>query len=414
MTTSNDGAPTGDDGEPTGQPVLPPEGGQPTRTPMIARIKALLLTPRTEWPAIEAEQASVAALFSGYAMLLALVPAVASFLRNGVLGYGIMGLHIRGSIASALALAVGQYFTALIGVALIAFVIAFTAPLFGGISTRASAFRLAIYSATASWLAALFILIPGLSVLGLLGLYSAYLLYTGLGPVMKVPQDRAIPLTAIIVVIGVLLSVLMSTLMLPISGLFAGLTADTEKAITVSSDERPGEHVTVTLDSDKIKEASEKLAAAGKGEGVAKPVDPAGLKALLPAAIAGYQRGAIQSESSSAAGIGGSEASANYSANGRQVSIKLTDMAAMGALTGLGAALNVRHEEEKDGGFERTRTENGQIVSEKWDAASHSGEYSRSVANRFMISVNGEAESFDQLKAMGEAIDARALAALAR
>ena len=47
---------------------------------LVARVKAILLTPRTEWPVIEGEPATVASLYTGYIIPLAAIPAVASFI----------------------------------------------------------------------------------------------------------------------------------------------------------------------------------------------------------------------------------------------------------------------------------------------------------------------------------------------
>ena len=81
---------------------------------------------------------------------------------------------------------------------------------------------------------------------------------------------------------------------------------------------------------------------------------------------------------------------------------------------GIGAALNVNQEKEDASGFERTRTENGGMVQEKWNTESKRGQYTHMVGGRFMVSVEGDADSFDQLKAMASGINMRSLAALAK
>lgn len=395
-------------------PERMPGAPTPNASGLVARVKALLLTPKTEWPAIEAEQAGIADLFSRYAVLLALLPAAVSFVRNAFIGVSALGFSVTRGIGPALALALGQYLVTLLAVALIAFVIALLAPLFGGIGTRRSAFRLAIYSSTASWVAALLTLVPSLAFLGLLGLYSIYLLYTGLPVTMKVPPEKAGPMTATVAVAAIILSFLMSSVMLPVSGLLAGLMADTGAAITGHEDS-----ATLTLpngdtvDTGKLREASEKLKDMGKN-GSPKPVAPAHLKALLPETIAGYRRGSVESESIGAAGIGGAQASATYAAGDRRLTIEITDMGAAGALTGLGAALNVHREKESHDGFERTRVEQSGIVKEEWAESTHSGRYAHSVGGRFMVSVIGEADRFATLKAIGDGIDAARLEALAK
>lgn len=398
--------------------TTPPETGpgNPVVQPgsLVARVKALLLTPKTEWPMIEAEQAGIADLISRYAVVVALIPAAATFVRSAFVGTSFLGLHVTQGIGPALALAFGQYLVSLLAVALVALVIAVLAPLFGGTGNRASAFRLAIYASTASWVAGIFAIVPSLAFLNLLGLYSLYLIYTGLPPVLRVAPEKAGTLTAVIAVAAIAVSLLASRVMGPVAGMVAGLMSDTDTAITGPQN---GPTLTLpngdTVDTGKLHEASEKLKDATRDGGAAKAVDPQMLKALLPETLAGYRRGAVEIQSMGAAGVGGAQASAQYEANGKRLTVEITDMAAVGALTGLGAALNVRQEKETADGFERTRVEDGQIVKEEWSKSTGSGRYERTLANRFMVSAVGEAESFDRLKAAADGIDAARLKALA-
>ena len=64
---------------------------------------------------------------------------------------------------------------------------------------------MAAYSSTAGWVAGIFSLIPGLRMLGILGLYSIYLLYLGLPILMKAPAERAAAYTALVVVAAIVL-----------------------------------------------------------------------------------------------------------------------------------------------------------------------------------------------------------------
>jgi len=49
---------------------------------IIARAKATLLTPKTEWPVIAAEPESVGHLYTSYVLIMAAIPAVALFLNG--------------------------------------------------------------------------------------------------------------------------------------------------------------------------------------------------------------------------------------------------------------------------------------------------------------------------------------------
>lgn len=280
---------------------------------------------------------------------------------------------------------------------------------FGGTSDRLNAFKLAVYASTAAWVAGVFNLVPGLGFLSILGLYSIYLLYTGLPVLMKVPQDKAGVCTAAIAVLAIIVMIVAGALIGPVSGMFGGRAplADMGGAGTVTV---PGGG---TLDMGKLAEAGKRMEAA-TADGGTKAVDAAKLKALLPTSIGGFTRGDSESASMGAAGMGGSQASATYAKGEQSLKVELTDMAAVGALAGIGAALNVTSEKETATGFERTRSEDGRMVTEKWDNASKNGSYTTTIANRFMLTVEGDADSFDDLKAVASAIDPAQVAALAQ
>jgi hypothetical protein len=73
------------------------------------------------------------------------------------------------------------------------------APLFGGRRDFNSAFKLAVYSFTPVWMAGVFLVLPGLHFLALLGCYGAYLVWLGLPRLTKVSEDQAANFTAVIV-----------------------------------------------------------------------------------------------------------------------------------------------------------------------------------------------------------------------
>ena len=77
------------------------------------------------------------------------------------------------------------------------------APTFGGQKDLMSALKLVAYGSTAGMVGGIFSIIPGLSVLGLLALlYSIYLLFLGIPVMMKSPQEKALPYTAVLLVCG--------------------------------------------------------------------------------------------------------------------------------------------------------------------------------------------------------------------
>jgi hypothetical protein len=172
------------------------------RGALIARIKNLLLQPKEEWPKIAAEPATIASLYSSYVFYLATVPVLCRLIGSLVFGYGFGAFTYRPSLLGAFSTVILQYAMQLGGVYVFALIIDALAPRFGGDKDRVSAFKLAAYSATASWLAGVFYLLPVLHVLALLGLYSLYLLYTGISVLMRVPSERALAFTGTLIAVG--------------------------------------------------------------------------------------------------------------------------------------------------------------------------------------------------------------------
>ena len=154
---------------------------------LIERIKAILLTPRTEWPVIAQEDTSVLDLYIKYVAILAAIPEVAHFIGQSLIGAD------RAPIVSGLMRAVIAYLVTWVMVYLIAAVINVLAPRFGGTRNFSSALKLSVYSHTPLWLAGVFLLIPGLNFLLILGVYGLYLLWVGLPVLMRVPDERAFP-----------------------------------------------------------------------------------------------------------------------------------------------------------------------------------------------------------------------------
>jgi Yip1 domain len=165
---------------------------------LVARVKAILLMPKTEWVFIDGETGDTNYLFTNYVAILAAIPAVAWFIGYSIAGLGIGRALIVAILSYVLLSCVAWYVAALVIDAL--------APTFGGVKNMGSALKLAAYSWTAAWVAGVFHLIPVLSILGIIGiLYSFYLLWLGIPVLMKAPADRATPYTAAVVVIMVVI-----------------------------------------------------------------------------------------------------------------------------------------------------------------------------------------------------------------
>jgi hypothetical protein len=212
------------------------DGGGSAGPGLVERAKAILLTPGAEWPKIETESTSIQDILVRYVLPLAAIGPVADFIGSQLFGYGAAGITYRPSLSSALGGAVVRYILTVVGIFVVALVAEALAPRFAGASDRLRAFKLVAYSYTAAMIAGIFALIPSLGFLGLLGLYSIYLFYTGAGPLMKVPQDKAVAYTAVTMVAAIVIYLVVAALAGALVGsMIAGPTYVSRESGTVDA-----------------------------------------------------------------------------------------------------------------------------------------------------------------------------------
>lgn len=179
---------------------------------LVERVKSIILNPKETWDTIRAEETSTTKIVKEYLIYLAAIPAIAHFI-----GYAIVGiLGYRHPFFSALLQAIVWYVLMIVQVFISAFVINTLAPNFGGTKNDLAAFKLVAYSMTPSFVAGIFSIIPPLAALGILGLYSFYLLYIGLPKLMECPEDKTLPYF----IVSLILIFILYVVMFGISGLF--------------------------------------------------------------------------------------------------------------------------------------------------------------------------------------------------
>ena len=187
---------------------------------MIGRIKALLLTPREEWTRIAAQRMTVKGMMTGWAAPLAAIGPVATLVGQQLFGFRVFEIVYRPPIGSSIATAVVSYLTALIGVYVLALIIDNIAPQFGARRDKVQATKAAVFSFTAVWLAGGFFIVPQLGVLGLLGLYSFYLLWVGLPIVMKPAPGKAVTFAAVSIACGIIAFLIVSFVVTQVTAAF--------------------------------------------------------------------------------------------------------------------------------------------------------------------------------------------------
>jgi hypothetical protein len=167
---------------------------------IVERVKAILLTPKSEWLVIERESGDPAFLFMNYVAILAAIPALCGFIGLSLIG--IVG------IGAGLVFAIVQYLLAFVFAYVLGLIIDALAPTFEAQKNPANALKLAVYSMTPGWVAGIFLLIPVVGFLAfILGLYGFYLLWVGLPLLMKGPEEKAIGYTAAAAICAIIITI---------------------------------------------------------------------------------------------------------------------------------------------------------------------------------------------------------------
>ena len=222
---------------------------------IIARVKEILLTPKPAWSIIETEETNTATLYTQYIMILAAIQAVAGFIGMSLFGVSAFGVSVRIPLMTGLIQMVLGYVMTLAMVYVVALIADALAPSFGGQKNPMNALKLVAYSSTAAMVGGIFALIPALSVLILLAsLYSLYLLYLGVTTLMKVPQEKALPYTAVLVVCAIVVGVIAGTVLGAVRG---GPSMDMGAATSQLSIETP--NGSVNADSAKLEALSKRM-----------------------------------------------------------------------------------------------------------------------------------------------------------
>ncbi len=191
---------------------------------LIERVKNIIVSPKKEWEAIDQENAPHAKVATGYLLLLALIPAVAIFIGWGLIGQRAFGIHISGSLGLGLKQAVLQLLSVMGGAYLTAFVFDMLAPNFGSQKNFDKAFSLAAYCYTPVCLGGFFHIHWSLAFLaGLISLYALYLLYSGIKPMMKTPDDKVTGYFVVSLVVMVVIAFALSYILGAILGVRSGM-----------------------------------------------------------------------------------------------------------------------------------------------------------------------------------------------
>lgn len=400
--------------------------------PIVDRVKAILMSPKTEWPVIEAESTDIAGVYRNYVIYLAAIPAIAMFIGMSVFGFGGFGVTVRVPFFSGLINAVISYVLSLVMLYVLGLIVNALAPTFKGQKSPVNAFKVVAYGSTASMVAGILYLIPSLSMLVFLGaLYSIYLIYIGLPVLMKCPPDKAMPYTAVIIVCGFVAALLLSV----VSNAFLPgqhmRMSDAGGGVTIKTPS--GE---VTIDPKKAEEAARKLEAATKQiESSGKAADPAAagkavaealgamaaatggreplpaelLKAALPESIGDMKRSSFESQGGAAMGIKGSTVRAEYGSGDRTVKLEIMDVGGLAGLMAMAGWMNITGEKENDREVERIYKSGKRTIKEHLSKSDGRAGYTVVLENGVIVEGSGRGVDLAGMKKIVEGLNLGAL-----
>ncbi len=184
---------------------------------LVDRVKNILTAPKTEWPRIAGESTSIASLFTGYALILAAIPLIATIVGLTLFASNFGGIVVRPAMSFIIATAVIGYVISMLVVFLMGQIIGALSPSFGGVKDSVQATKVAVYATTPVWIVGIVSIFPPLGPLVWLAyLWVVALIYMGLGPVLRVPDDKSVVFTIVIVVAYI---VLVAVLTMVIAGI---------------------------------------------------------------------------------------------------------------------------------------------------------------------------------------------------
>ena len=379
---------------------------------LIERVQAILLKPSPTWDVIEGETPSVQSLYTSYIMPLAAIGPVASAIGGVVFGIGAFGITYHTPLVMAIVGAVLGYVLSLIMIYVVALVIDGLAPSFNGQKNFIQALKLAAYASTATWVAGIFGLFPALGVLVFLAwIYGIYLFYLGMPKLMKNPADKTVVYMIVVAVIYLVLAMIAGAVVGGVTS--AGMMATGGLGALGSNNSHVSGTLTVpgagNVDLGKMEAAANQMAAQASaiqtGQTTIKLADAGALLALLPPSLNGAARTDDNTSSGGAGGIAVSTAKGTYRVGSGTVNVTVTDMGTVAGLGAMAAAMNLNSSSSSATGYEKITTENGHMVTEKWDSASKHGEYAVVSDGRFSVEADGDNVDMATLKSVVASVD---------
>ncbi len=161
----------------------------------LARAKAILFSPKTEWPVIAERPDTIVSLYTDYLLFLAAIAVGVSFIRDTIIGVATSsGAIVRVGVIAGLGAMVVQYILWLASIFVLGLIVNTLAPSFAGRKNQVQALKTVAYAFTGAAVGSIGEAIPKIGLLIVVGgvLWTLYLFYLGLPIMMKTPAGKAL------------------------------------------------------------------------------------------------------------------------------------------------------------------------------------------------------------------------------
>ena len=164
---------------------------------LVERARNILFTPKTEWNVVAGETATIGSLLTSYVIPLSLIPVLASLINMAIWLGPLMGIRYFVMVA------IRSFAISIITYVITTYVVDVLAVNFRSERNINRSAQLVAYASTGYWVASILGIIPLLGWLAVIAgaSYSVFLMYLGVGPLKKTPEDQRIVYVVISIVI---------------------------------------------------------------------------------------------------------------------------------------------------------------------------------------------------------------------
>ncbi|HEY7798441.1 MAG TPA: Yip1 family protein [Hyphomonadaceae bacterium] len=353
---------------------------------LVARVKGLLLSPRTEWDAIAREEIPLRRLVLGYVVPLVAIPTIATLVGLAFIGAQVGGAQVKAPFLSV-ALSAALFFVLAVGAVLaLALVVDWLAPRFRAARSYPQALKVVAYSITAAGVAGVLTVMPALGVLALLGaVYSLYLLFIGTPKVMHAPPETAVNYSIVTTLAAVVLGLGVGLASMGVTGPAGGLFPQIAQFPDLSRESAAQPLAeSATIEPAALPPAAGQLREAGPGA-----VLGGDLRGAAPAVLAGLSRVSVGVERRGLTGAQTVELDAEYRKGRRYIVLQIVYSDTIAETIGFAGPSTSEYDRETSDGYARRRRIGSAIVTEEWNQSSRTGNYARLYDDRFYVKATG-------------------------